>query len=328
MKWYPWLTADYRRLVARYQSTQAHHALLLQALPGNGSETLVQALGSWLICQQPKGEKICRQCHGCHLMQAGNHPDWYVLAPEPGKSILGIESVRELIDHLHYHSRQGGAKVVWLADAPALSEAAANALLKTLEEPPDNTYFILRCRQPGQLLATLRSRCLHYRLAAPDETYTLGWLQQHASGDEWAQRTALRLTDGAPLAAQQLLEPKRWSQRMALCDCIAQTVDQHDPLAWLPELNQDNASERLHWLYTLFLDASKTALGIGQFMANQDRQSLIKSIANHIPLVLLQQMAQDCWQCRHQLDSIAGLNRQLILTERLCGWQRSLAEGK
>ena len=91
------------------------------------------------------------------LMQAGTHPDYYTLEPEKGKSALGIDAVREVSEKLYEHARLGGAKVVWLKDAALLTEAAANALLKTLEEPPEKTWFFLSCRDPGRLLATLRS---------------------------------------------------------------------------------------------------------------------------------------------------------------------------
>ena len=70
-------------------------------------------------------------------MQAGTHPDYYTLEPEKGKSALGIDAVREVSEKLYEHARLGGAKVVWLKDAALLTEAAANALLKTLEEPPE-----------------------------------------------------------------------------------------------------------------------------------------------------------------------------------------------
>lgn len=96
-------------------------------------------------------------------MQAGTHPDYYTTAPEKGKNTLGIDAVREVTEKLNEHARLGGAKVVWVTDAALLTDAAANALLKTLEEPPAETWFFPATREPERLLATLRSRCrLHY----------------------------------------------------------------------------------------------------------------------------------------------------------------------
>ncbi|STV74438.1 DNA polymerase III subunit delta' [Klebsiella michiganensis] len=84
-------------------------------------------------------------------------------------------------EKLYEHARLGGAKVVWIGDAAMLTDAAANALLKTLEEPPENTWFFLACQEPARLLATLRSRCRLYHLAPPTERYALAWLEREVT---------------------------------------------------------------------------------------------------------------------------------------------------
>lgn len=106
-----------------------------------GDDALIYALSRYLMCQQPEGHKSCGQCRGCQLMQAGTHPDYYSLLPEKGKSTLGVDAVREVSEKLYEHSRLGGAKVVWIPDAAQLTDAAANALLKTLEEPRHRPGF-------------------------------------------------------------------------------------------------------------------------------------------------------------------------------------------
>ena len=100
------------------------------------------------MCQQPEGHKSCGKCRGCQLMQAGTHPDYYTLEPEKGKSALGIDAVREVSEKLYEHARLGGAKVVWLNDAALLTEAAANALLKTPGRAAGKDVVFLSCRDP------------------------------------------------------------------------------------------------------------------------------------------------------------------------------------
>ncbi len=126
---------SFEQLVGSYQAGRGHHALLLQSLNGMGGEALIYALCRFLMCRQPEGHKSCGHCHSCQLMQAGTHPDYYALSPEKGKSALGIDAVRDVNEKLYEHARLGGAKVVWISDAALLTDAAANALLKTLEEP-------------------------------------------------------------------------------------------------------------------------------------------------------------------------------------------------
>ena len=160
MKWYPWLRPPFEQLVASYQAGRGHHALMVQALPGMGSDVLIYALCRFLMCRQPEGHKSCGHCHSCQLMQAGTHPDYYALTPEKGKSSLGIDAVREVSEKLYEHARLGGAKVVWIGDAAMLTDAAANALLKTLEEPPAHVKFLLATTDPQKLPVTILSRCL------------------------------------------------------------------------------------------------------------------------------------------------------------------------
>ena len=206
MRWYPWLRPDFEKLVASYQAGRGHHALLIQALPGMGDDALIYALSRYLLCQQPQGHKSCGHCRGCQLMQAGTHPDYYTLAPEKGKNALGIDAVREVTEKLNEHARLGGAKVVWVTDAALLTDAAANALLKTLEEPPAETWFFLATREPERLLATLRSRCrLHY-LAPPPEQYAVIWLSREVTMSQDALLAALRLSAGSPGAALALFQ--------------------------------------------------------------------------------------------------------------------------
>lgn len=198
MKWYPWLRPAYEKLVESYQAGRGHHALLIQALPGMGDEALSYALSRYLLCQQPEGHKSCGHCRGCQLMQAGTHPDYYTLTPDKGKSSLGVDAVREVSEKLYEHSRLGGAKVVWIADAALLTDAAANALLKTLEEPPEQTWFFLASPEPARLLATLRSRCRLHHLAPPSESYAMSWLSREVTASQETLLTALRLSAGRP----------------------------------------------------------------------------------------------------------------------------------
>lgn len=98
MNWYPWLNQPYRQVIGQHQENRAHHALLIQAMAGMGDEALVWGMSRWLMCQQRDGLKSCGQCHGCQLMQANTHPDWYRLEAEKGKSTLGIDAVRQVTE--------------------------------------------------------------------------------------------------------------------------------------------------------------------------------------------------------------------------------------
>ncbi|WP_368541274.1 DNA polymerase III subunit delta' [Enterobacter soli] len=326
MKWYPWLRPHFEQLITSYQAGRGHHALLIQALPGMGDDALIYALTRFLMCQQPEGHKSCGKCRGCQLMQAGTHPDYYTLEPEKGKTTLGIDAVREVSEKLYEHARLGGAKVVWLNDAALLTEAAANALLKTLEEPPEKTWFFLSCREPGRLLATLRSRCRLHHLSVPQESWSLSWLEREVTMSQDAMLTALRLCSGAPAAALALLQPDSWSQREALCSGVASALDSGDWLSLLAALNSDRAAERLHWLASMLLDALKIQQG-ATLLSNVDVWVLINTLANRLSGNALRAMLHDVCQSREQLLTVTGLNRELLLTDQLLRIEHYLQPG-
>ncbi|WP_409075509.1 DNA polymerase III subunit delta' [Pantoea sp. C3] len=319
MSWYPWLNQPYRQVISQHQGGRGHHALLIQAIDGMGDDALVWGMSRWLMCQQREGLKSCGHCHGCQLMQANTHPDWYRLEAEKGKSTLGIDAVRQVTEKMYHFGQQGGAKVVWLPDAAQLSEAAANALLKTLEEPPANSWFFLTSREPSRLLATLRSRCMTLHLSPPDEAQSLQWLKKQSPQNDELLLSALRLSAGAPAAAMTLLEPSRLQARQKLCDGLAGALQQ-DTLQLLSVLNGDDAAVRIGWLLSLLLDAMKWQQGATQWLSNVDRQDVVALLAQHFSASALNTSARDWMQCREQLLHVAAVNRELLLTDCLLSW--------
>ncbi|CAH0180533.1 DNA polymerase III subunit delta' [bacteria symbiont BFo1 of Frankliniella occidentalis] len=320
MNWYPWLNHSYRQILSQHQAQRGHHALLIQALPGMGDDALAWGISRWLMCKQPDGLKSCGECHPCQLMQAGTHPDWYRLEAEKGKSSLGIDAVRNVTEKLWHHAQQGGAKVVWLPDAGQLTEAAANALLKTLEEPPKNTWFLLSSREPSRLLPTLRSRCLLWHLAPPDEAQSLQWLHKQCAAGLNERTAALRLASGAPAAALELLQEKTWQQRQQVCQALPAAL-QGDTLGLLPALNHDDAARRIGWLCSLLVDAVKWQQGGGQYISNVDRQAEVIHLASLLPSAAIDASLRQWMQCRDRLLNVVAVNRELLLTEQLLSWE-------
>ncbi|MEX9783264.1 DNA polymerase III subunit delta' [Providencia manganoxydans] len=326
MNWYPWLNETYRQLVTSYQQGRGHHALLLHSLPGNGAEALCYGISRWLICQNTDGLKSCGKCHSCQLMLAGTHPDYHVLEPEKGKNTISVEAVRKLTDILSSHAQQGGAKVAYIPRTEALTDAAANALLKTLEEPTPHTYFLLGCEKRESLLATLRSRCLYTFLSPPELQTAWYWLQKQVAGLNYNDAlTALKLCQGAPIAAMSLLQPEHWQQRTTLCHALAHALQQGDMLSLLPVMNNDKALEQIGWVLGLLSDSMKLQQQAAQFCLNQDQLPLASILASRMSKEKLFDVYEAWQNCRHQLLTVPALNQELLLTNQLLQWEALIA---
>ncbi|MDT9587181.1 MAG: DNA polymerase III subunit delta' C-terminal domain-containing protein [Candidatus Arsenophonus melophagi] len=326
MIWYSWLNHAYREIISFHQKEKGHHALLLHANDGMGSDVLIYAISRWIMCQQPFDQKSCGSCHDCQLMLAQTHPDWHKMVPEKGKNLIGIESIHYLTSNLVNHAHQGGAKVVWFPCVDIFTEAASNALLKTLEEPTNNTYFLLECRDPDQLLATLRSRCFNYHLEAPMQQTIMSWLKKQKlhSVSLLDIETAIKLNAAAPLAVLDLLNPKNWNKRKQFYQSLMQNLVTQTIFHWLPELDQPDATVRISWLMSLLIDAVKYQQKAMHYCVNQDQSPLISKLASiNSSAVLLNSVTE--WQkCRHQLMTVMGLNQELRLASQLMHWQQTL----
>ncbi len=174
---YPWQKEDWKRLQAlRTRSTQG---LLFQGQRGIGKFELAVNFAQALLCEHPLEDgAACGKCPACHWFSQGSHPDYRLVQPESeneeaeaGKKPshqIAVDQIRSLSDFLGMSAHQGGRRVVIIHPAEAMNTNAANALLKSLEEPPSGMLFILVTHKPQSLLPTIVSRCLSFALATPD----------------------------------------------------------------------------------------------------------------------------------------------------------------
>jgi DNA polymerase-3 subunit delta' len=135
------------------------HAYLFAGPRGSGKEDMARTLAKALNCSE-KDHDSCDRCDSCRRVDEGVHPDVYWVRPESKSRRIQIEQMREFMKSVNLRSSLGGVKVGIVVDADCLGEEAANAFLKTLEEPPAQTVILLLTADPQRLLPTILSRCL------------------------------------------------------------------------------------------------------------------------------------------------------------------------
>lgn len=207
---YPWQQSSWAML--RQQPDKMHHAILLHGEQGVGKQQFANTLAKSLLCQHPDTQGLpCGSCQSCHWFTNETHPDFQMVCAEHDseddekktstkKSQISVQQIRALNDFLAISSHQG-KKVVLINPAEEMNLAATNALLKMLEEPPNNTYFVLVSHSSKRLLATIRSRCQQLAITQPDLKTAQDWLNQQGLSIDEAQ---LRYAGGSPLKALQL----------------------------------------------------------------------------------------------------------------------------
>ena len=220
-----------RTLVTDLLSRRARwpHAMLIAGAAGLGKRELALSLAHALLCEAPATDgSACGACPGCRYAAAGQHPDLRVVEPieiedDVAKAVdwISVDRIRELTRWAELTSHRGGAKVALIVPAERMSLSAANALLKTLEEPPGGTYFLLVSHLPGRLPATIVSRCQRVAAPRPGAESALQWLT--ARGVPNARR-ALALAGGAPLRAV-LADPGYLAERAVWIGALATPRD-------------------------------------------------------------------------------------------------------
>jgi DNA polymerase-3 subunit delta' len=219
---YPWQQASWQQL--QQLRERLPHAILFHGAEGIGKTAFAEAFAQSLLCETPGADgHACGSCDACGWFVQYSHPDYRRVRPEilddgdaaegedgeaadtkkakttkaPSKEIK-IDQIRALGDFMNISTHRSGMRVIVLYPAEVLNTAAANSLLKMLEEPPPQTMFLLVSNSLDRLLPTILSRCRKFALAMPGHDAALQWLksQQVSDADGW-----LAEQGGAPLAA-------------------------------------------------------------------------------------------------------------------------------
>ncbi|HUL45657.1 MAG TPA: DNA polymerase III subunit [Steroidobacteraceae bacterium] len=196
----PWIEPATAALAAAHRSGRLPHALLIHEAPGAGGDWLAHWAARLALCER-SGEAPCGRCVACRRVLAWQHPDLTLVAPLEDSRQIRIEQLRDLAAELALTSHAGGYKVGILTPADSMNRFAANALLKTLEEPPARTLLVLVASQPSRLPPTVLSRCQRLRVRAPARAEAVAWLTEVRGKGSWD--AALETVGEAPMVLLQ-----------------------------------------------------------------------------------------------------------------------------
>jgi DNA polymerase III subunit delta' len=197
----PWLEPAAQRLQGAFDAGRLPSALLIHEAPGVGAMALAVRFAQLRLCAGARPP--CGECTHCRRVASGEHPDFMLVGPDPESKLgqISVDQIRELSRHLALSSYEGRGTVVVVQPADALNRNAANALLKTLEEPRADAHLILLTSAPSLLPATIRSRCQKLAVPAPGRDATLAWLNERKPAHRADWPAVLDVVGVAPLAA-------------------------------------------------------------------------------------------------------------------------------
>jgi len=285
---YPWLAAILEELVDRHRRDRLPHALLFVGQSGLGKLHLAETLSKQIFCKESTG---CGECKFCHLLAAGSHPDYKLIQPEEDSRQIKIEQIRQLNDWVNQTAQMGAHKIAIITPAHAMNRNSANALLKAMEEPPQNTHLFLVSDDPANLLPTIRSRCQQVKVPAPNAQLAIEWLQSQGDAAEKGKEQGamdwgllLRLSNGSPLHAIGKFDEAFLSRRQqisaAWCDLL---TGRADVVGLVDKLGKLDPLEVIELGMTLFADVARHNLSTGDnTIQNSDLSAQIAEISVHV----------------------------------------------
>ena len=202
---FPWQNTKWSKLIGQFNENRLSHAYLVTGTAGIGKFEFALKFARFLICSSPRSNHACGACKDCYLNTSLNHPDIQIVTPEDKDSVIKIDQVRKLTEFFSKTSHSGTLKISIINHAHLLNPSAANALLKTLEEPAGSSILFLCTNLPGQLKSTISSRCQKFPMGEASRKQTLDWLEDNVS-TPFDSASLEGLPQSRPLHVKELLE--------------------------------------------------------------------------------------------------------------------------
>jgi DNA polymerase-3 subunit delta' len=318
----PWHEVPWRSLHTAIRNGRLGHALLLTGPAGIGKRRFADLLAAALLCTAPTADGLpCRQCEDCLLLTAGNHPDLTRLMPDADAKTREIkaDAVRELCASQAMTTSRGRRAVFRIAPAEAMTNTAANSLLKTLEEPSPATLMLLVSETPGSLPATIRSRCHRFVLTAPPPEFALPWLRERLPAGLDAARL-LTIAHGAPLRALESASTALLDSReQCLRELGAIAAGSTDPVAVAQTWQAHEPALVLDWLAGWVSDALRLRVDRSvKHLANPDQRTVLTGIADALAPRSAHEYLLKVYAARAEASST--VNKQLLLESLLVRW--------
>ncbi|EIC19999.1 DNA polymerase III subunit delta' [Thiorhodovibrio frisius] len=319
----PWLSGHWQHLWKTYRNARLGHAWLLTGPAGLGKRLFADRLAQALLCEHPGEDGVpCGVCAECHLIKAGHHPDLQRIVPdaESASGEIKVNAIRELVALENLTSHRGHFKVVQIVPAEVMNNAAANSLLKTLEEPTERTLLLLVADDASRLPATIRSRCQQLVCVPPPEREALPWLGAMLQSPPAPPELLLRLARGAPLKALSLGKADYLSmRRQGFQQFLGVAEGREDPLAVAAAWQSQDIPMLLEIVLGWLCDIARL-LGDpqAQYLSNPDLQDALQALALRLSREKLHDYLRQLMGARALPQ--ASVNRQLLLESLLIRW--------
>lgn len=323
----PWHQSSIQAVWQQHQQHRLPHALLLCGEAGIGKSLLARYLAQLFLCEQQQVSqtvpRACGVCASCQLYLHETHPDFIGLTLQEKSSTIKIDQVRALRETLQSTRYGEGLRIVIIDPAEKLNQAAQNALLKIVEEPPPHTLFLLSTAYSALLNITLRSRCLRLKLTTPQRTEVESWLLAVSGVDVQQVHAALQLALGRPLLALHYLESDTLNYYQRLLGLMEQCQHDHTLVSTLVRELPDNIGllAVVDWLQVWVYQMITYKFGKVLTDLTVENELKLRHWSQRSNLENLFALQSSLQQYARQLHTGVALNQSLMMENIVIKWQ-------
>lgn len=325
---YPWQKKQWHQFTQAFLQERLSHAYLLSGVAGLGKADFATAAAALLLCDHPDKNTLqsCGHCKSCQLFVAKTHPDFLMVVPHEKNHAIKIDQIRKLTQQLTQKPQRNGYQVVVISPADAMPVGAANALLKTLEEPPGDVIIFLVAHCLDQLPATIISRCQQLHFTASDTSDTLQWLSSQIQSRQDLS-VLLSLADGAPLTAISLASENYTELRDAVLKHLLNVLQHREnPITPIVKWIKTESDVLFYALLTIAIDLSRIQFDVTDGVINCDCVGQLQKMASLISPLALQQWLENIIDKKRLCARGLNLNTQLLFEDVLLDWDAKVRQ--
>ena len=300
-----------------------HHAYLFYGREGLGKNNLITSISYAILCER-SSLTSCNQCKSCNLILSNNHPDLHSIRIEDGKKNISISQILNLRNTIYESSFLGRHKVISIPNVEFMSRDASDSILKILEEPPKDTFFIMSSNFIHQIPSTIRSRSIEIEIITPTYQECYDWLSESYSENI---SLAIELSDNRPLIAKDLLDLNLLDLRSNFIKDISGVIKSGKNIVniseeWTKEL--ETLPLKIEWMSYILADAIKHESANQNAQVLSDSENISRYLGENSDIYNLHELLNQTNEIWNLFCGDTNLRKEYQLQSLFIAWERGL----
>ena len=311
------------KYIASLSKENLHHAYLFYGREGLGKKDLLTYISNAILCESTNLVS-CGKCKNCKLILSNTHPDLHVILKEEGKKNISISQIINLREKIYESAFLGTNKIISIPNIESMSRDASDAILKILEEPPKDTFFIMSSNFIHQIPSTIRSRSIEIEITAPSFNECREWLSESYSENI---DLAIELSNNRPLIAKNLMDLNILELRSTFIKDISGIIKSGKHIVniseqWCKEL--ETLPLKLEWMSYILIDAIKHESAKQHADVISDSENITRYLGENSDIFNLHELLNKTNEIWNLFSGDTNLRKEYQLQSLFVAWESEL----